>query len=253
MTPLCRILLPACLLAVAAPAAEPLTQDAWLARLRETHPLFRAERLAQEIAEAEHLAARAGESWLLSSDPFLATEEPVSNSSFSPSDSTTAGVGVQLARPVWRTGARAGVNWDYRYLEQEAATVPIFGPGGELTEFETGLPVFHQHSLFLSFTQPLLRNRGGTSDRLEADLRQLAARGQRLRSRETQEDFLLQAAPGASSTGRGRARSWGSLRAASPWRRSSSTSSPAAGSRTRPAKSMCCGRARTSTAPGRRP
>lgn len=175
-------------------AAEPVTLEGYLARVQAVHPLFRAERLALQLADAETAALRGAEGWVLQATPSLGTEEPVSNSSFSPSDSTTLGMGVDLERSLWRTGSRVGVNWDYLYQEQEAATVPIFGPNGELSDFETGLPEFHQHGLFLSFTQPLLKNRGGGQDRLAADVREITARAERLRSRENEEDFLLRLA-----------------------------------------------------------
>lgn len=174
----------------AAPAI-PLSLTQFLERVTAVHPAFRAERLGVEVAGLERDAVGAGEDWVFRASPYLGFEEPVSNSSFSPSDARTLGVNASLERPYWNSGARLGLDYDYSYIDQDVATFPSFGPNGEVTQFETGLPEFHQHALMIRYTRPLRRGRGGLNDRLALDRSEMALRSAQIEARENMEDVLL--------------------------------------------------------------
>jgi len=183
--------------AFAAPEISPdgtLTLEAFLARLLQIHPAFKAEEFGIAVATAERDASAAGEDWVFRANPSLGFEKPVSNSSFSPADARTLGVNASIERPYWNNGSRLGVDYNYNYVDQEVATVPIFGPSGQLEEFETGLPEFHQHALMLRYTLPLKRGRDGAAARLNLDRNEFALRSAKMRALETYEDLILRAA-----------------------------------------------------------
>ena len=171
-----------------------LTLEAFLARLLEVHPAFKAEEFGIAVAAAERDAAAGGEDWVFRANPSLGFEKPVSNSSFSPADARTLGVNASVERPYWHNGSRLGVDYNYSYIDQEVATVPIFGPNGELEEFDTGLPEFHQHALMLRYTLPLKRGRDGAGARLNLDRNEFALRAAKMRALETYEDLILRSA-----------------------------------------------------------
>ena len=179
------ILLP---LLTASGFAQTVSLDDYLQRIRKVHPLFAAEPLNEQIQAAERRAVLAGQDWLLRSNPYYGIDEPVSASTFNPEDLTTIGADLKLERALWNHGGRLGVGWEYQHLDQVSPAFDIPGAG----MVPTALPKFHQHALTLTYTLPFLQNRGGTLDRLEADLRLEAIKSARLQSQENQEEFLRQ-------------------------------------------------------------
>jgi len=160
--------------------------DRFLQQLQNEHPFFRAEALALEVQKKNRDAAQGEESWVVQSSPAYTYQEPVSSSAFNPEEITTVAVDLELQRPVWQTGGQLSFGALYDYTDQQ--TPVIAGPTGE--PIQTGLPRFHQHGLFATYIQPLLKNRGGTLSRLEADQQQYQVELQALNTAENQEAFL---------------------------------------------------------------
>ena len=170
---------------------ETITLQDYLTKLKQNHPLFKSEPIQIKIAQAERRAALGAEDWVLLSNPRYGFDEPVGSSTFNPEELTTIGLNAGLEKPFWKNGSRLGLNWDYQHLDQITRDFMI--PGSTMA-IPTGFPNYHQNQLSLTYTLPLLQNKGGGLDRLQADVRGFLALSAGLQAAESQEQFILESA-----------------------------------------------------------
>lgn len=178
------------LLIVVTPCAS-LAQGVTLADLlqtvREGHPLFGRESRAVEIEATSRERALAAQDWNLISRAFYAYQEPPGEDLFSPSSVHGSGINVNLDKVFYNTGGRLSVKVSHSYIDQD---LPFLDFGAD--PFRAGLPYYYQTEAYLTYSQPLWQNRGGTLDRLEYELADFSVELARLRAAENQEGFLLE-------------------------------------------------------------
>lgn len=171
--------------------AESVTLEQFLDVVRTNHPLFRKEAISRELSGVELEKSLGARDWRIQSKLSTEHSEPPVLSLMTPEQADYTAFHTSLDKPMWSTGGRLSVAADYQYSDLKYAELPDFG--WDLSTF-TGPTRSHQPKLTLSYSQPLLRNRGGTLDRLAADLQRFNIDITSLQSYENQESFLLQAA-----------------------------------------------------------
>lgn len=173
----------------AAAHAETLSLDDLLASVRETHPLFRREARAVDIEAQARERALAGRDWRLASSATYAYQEAAGDDLFSPRSVQSSDLQVSLEKPLWSTGGRLGLSAGAAYSDADLRRLD-FG-GGEVLP---GLPHAYAARAYLTYSQPLWRNRGGALDRLDWELAGDAVALARAGAAEAQEGFLLDVA-----------------------------------------------------------
>jgi outer membrane protein TolC len=185
------LVIPALLLL--ATAAHAVTLEDYLAALREYHPIFTSETLRYAVEFKRRDAIEGGEDWSLSASPAYDYDEPLKNRFAAPEEVDNLHFFAAMERPIWETGGRLQLTYDYNYNDSKIAPV--------LLPFESGAPVditgpseFFDNSVALTYSHPLRRNAGGTLDRLEYDLQGYTARQSIYTAYENQEAFVRSAA-----------------------------------------------------------
>lgn len=170
-----------------------VTLDDYLAAVHDYHPVFTSETLRYEVEFKRQQALEGDEDWTLALNPAYDYDEPLQNRFAVPKEARNLHMSASLQREVWKTGGRLGLTYDYNYNDSELA--PVFLPieGAEPVDI-TGPAKFFDNAVGMTYTHPLLRNRGGTLDSLEADLQDYTARQTVFDAYETQETFLQSAA-----------------------------------------------------------
>ena len=142
----------------------------------------------QRILEREAIAAGQLESSLGIDDPLFSSSGGFSRTEFEKitgfeaDNSNNLDLAVGIDRVFSNTGTRASVNYGNTYTDRSPALPSDLGA------------TFHQPSLTLRLTQPLLNNAGGIQDRLSINLNKLNLDFARLDSREQLESYVSQLA-----------------------------------------------------------
>jgi len=181
--------------------AQTITIDEFLNQLKEFHPLFEKERLTVQIDREKQDSYLGAQDWLISAGPYYTRLNPMPPGSFTPERVNQIGVGAVAQRAFWKTGGRLSFSWSSDLTDQIGLN-DIVLPLGDLTGnpeipdmvFETGPSKYYQNSLALTYTHPLLKNRGGFLDRLQYDLKQFDIDFSEVQVVENQEGFLAMAA-----------------------------------------------------------
>ncbi|MFQ5606949.1 MAG: TolC family protein [Candidatus Zixiibacteriota bacterium] len=164
-------------LIVGAPKAQTITLEEFTKQLTKSHPIFVEARLSPRIEEERRNALAGAEDWSFRASTQYAHLEPAL--SFSGPERTDA-VAIRggLQRAIWRTGGRLSVS--YSATRANLKIDPLFG-------FPDS---YYENILTLSYSHPLIRNRGGSLDRLDYDLQGFEIDLSDLRAREEVEGFL---------------------------------------------------------------
>jgi len=184
-----RVLALVATLLAAASSSGAITMDAYLARVRETHPFFDRERMAPVIAEQHSARYLGAQDWSLASDASYRHIEPLQTSPFDPERIDNVVLDAGGARTFWGTGSRLSVGWQFDAIDQNLPGIVIPGPGGGI-EVPVGPSTYYRNALRATWSLPLLRNRGGALDRLEYELSGYDIDLSAVTAIERQEDFL---------------------------------------------------------------
>lgn len=171
--------------------AQTITLPDYLAGIRDHHPFLRKELLSYDIAVKEQESLAGGEDWELALVPSYSYEETTATGLGAPEEATRAALAAGMQRPIWDTGGRLGFNYDYDYSDQTFRQGAIELMPGEFLQV-TGPEEFFENAVGVNYSQPLLKNRGGSLDRLAYDLQgyEVLRTGDSLQ--ENQENFLLE-------------------------------------------------------------
>lgn len=175
--------------------AEEITMDEYFKRIRATHPVFRKEALSVEIVQWERERLKGAEDWLVLSNPYYSHEENAYVSPFMPRELDSAGVDATLRRDYWATGGRLSLSYGYTFIDQlsDDIVIPLEGSTMVLPA-ESG--AFNENAFSLTYTHPLLKNRGGLLSRLRYELQGYSVKAAALGAAEAQEGFLLEVGQG---------------------------------------------------------
>jgi len=177
--------------------AQTITLDDFLNQLQQAHPMFEKERLTVQIDRAEQERYLGTQDWLISLGPNYKRINPLPPGSFTPERIDQINVGAVAQRAFWKTGGRLSFSWSSDITDQ-IGLENIVLPLGNLTGnpdipdmvFETGPSKYYQNALAVTYTHPLLKNRGGFLDRLQYDLKQFDIDFSEVQIVENQERFL---------------------------------------------------------------
>jgi len=159
--------------------AQPVTLESFLARLRESHPLISKERLQTDVEKRSQQALQGAEDWMIRSQVGFSHEEPALSFS-GPERTNSLFLEAHADRALWSTGGRVSASFSS-------------GAAGILPRFGFSMPLY-QHSIDISYVHPLLRNTGGSLDRLAFDLKQFDIDVSDLSASERIEVFLSESA-----------------------------------------------------------
>jgi outer membrane protein TolC len=176
-------------LSIASMSVEAIDLDTFLDLAQERHPFFRKESITPDIEKQQLERFVGDEDWILRSTPSYSHFESVSQGLSIPEEEDVAGIETSLERILWRTGGRISVSHRYDFSDQKLEDLRVSTPAGNLT-LPVGPSRFHEQGLFLSYTQPILRNTGGVLDRLDYDVQGFTVEIQTLVVQENQENFL---------------------------------------------------------------
>lgn len=181
-----------CLLLVGGPSlpAEDLTLDAYVERVRDTHPFFAKEDLAGDIERQRQQGLLGAEDWSVFAEPSYDDRELPALSFGAPDRVRNAKLRAGLDRAFWATGGRMDLAYEYDDLRQDVPDAGFTLPTGERLDL-AGPGRAYRNSVSLGYVQPLLRNRGGGLSRLEYDLQGYTAELSELQAMERQEEFIL--------------------------------------------------------------
>lgn len=182
------------LIALAANAgAQSISMDEYFVIVEERHPFFVKESMRPDIEALRRDRNLGVKDWVLSSSPYVSYAQPIQTSAFSPEEVTAAGVNAKLERTFRGHGGRMSLAWQWDFLDQKLPAFSIPGPGSTV-DIPVGPSTFYQNRLALTYSLPLLQNRGGILDRLGYDLGEYEVELAKIQAVENQEDFLLEIA-----------------------------------------------------------
>lgn len=130
------------------------------------------------------------EDWVILSNPFYAHEENADTGNFLPSEVDETSINAALERTYWKTGGKLTFSYDYTKTDQEADEIVIpFSGSSIVLPGDSGK--FHENAFAVTYTHPLLQNRGGVLSRLDYELQGYNVSAADLSIIENQENFLL--------------------------------------------------------------
>ena len=162
-----------------------ITMDEYLTIVRRTHPLFEGERLTPLIEESlreRHLGAR---DWRLNARGGYSRYGDVSRG-IAPTLLEEYSASVSVERPIWMTGGRLKTELSSGLTESEFEDLGL--------GFDIAPSKLYESTAAITYSQPLLKNRGGNLDRLDYELSAYSIEMSKLRARENEEAFILEVA-----------------------------------------------------------
>ena len=180
-----------CLATVAtAAAAQVVTMDEYLERVKTTNPYFRVEKMQKDIAQKESDRYLGRQDWRLNAHSSINHVEPLRTGPFDPDRVDVFVLGAGTERSFWGSGSRLTVDWQTDITDQKSPGFSIPGPGGGI-EIPIGPPTFYRNILSATWSLPLMQNSGGELDRLEYDLSLYDIDINDVTALENQENYLL--------------------------------------------------------------
>lgn len=180
-----RMTMAACLCLATMPlqAQQTLSMHQFLTNVQNNHPFFDQQQMNAQIAEQQQRAHLGDEDWVVVANPSYRHRERSAGNAFVAESENQFGASAGLEREFWSNGGRVALNYDYNYLDQRYPS-PI-------NTFEE-----HSHGVNLSYSLPLLKNRGGVLSRLAYDLQAYEVDVATVQADEAQEEFIEQRAAG---------------------------------------------------------
>jgi outer membrane protein TolC len=162
----------------------------YLEKVRTSHPVFAREAMQVEIERARRDRSSGSKDWMIQSSPFFSYQEPIASSTFTPNRVYAVGMGATAERVFWSHGGRLSLSWESNLTDQDLPGIMIPTPTGVI-DVPIGPSQFYENKLFVTYSYPLLQNRGGGLDRLEYELGDFNIKMSEVQAMENQEDFLL--------------------------------------------------------------
>jgi outer membrane protein TolC len=174
-------------------AAEAVTLDDYLKRVRASHPMFARENMQGDIERGRRESLLGAQDWQLVSSPSFRHREPPQASPFDPERVDELYLDAGVSRSFWGSGSRLSMGWTTNVLDQDLPGFSI-PAGGGVIEIPIGPSTYYTHALTATYSIPLLKNRGGLLDRLGYDLAEFDVELAEVNAAENQETFLLDVA-----------------------------------------------------------
>ena len=161
--------------------AETISQDDFLDRLKQNHPLFEREKLTAQIEQQRRDSYLGSQDLSVLSSVFYSHDEP-SFAVAGPEKTDRVSITSGLEKAFWSTGGRLTASFASNYAS--LTSDPVFG-----------LPEsYFEDRVAVTYSHPLLRNKGGRLDRLQYELSQFDIDLSEEIALENEEIFLAQSA-----------------------------------------------------------
>ncbi len=161
--------------------AGTISQNDFIDRLIQTHPLFAKEKLTAQIEQQRRDSYLGNQDWNVQSSLFYSHDEP-SFAIAGPEKTDAVSFSGGLERAFWSTGGRLSASFSSTYASLTADPY-------------LGLPdSYFENRVNVGYSHPLLRNKGGALDRLQYDLSQFNIDISEVIAIENEEVFLAQSA-----------------------------------------------------------
>jgi hypothetical protein len=158
-------------------AAQTITQEEFLGKLRRTHPLFQKEELTIEIEKEDKNSYLGSRDWRLLSSVTLIHEKPAIVS-MGAERTNALSVSGGVEKLFWKTGGRLSTSLSFSRVDLKVD--PFYGiPDG-----------YFQSQFDVTYVHPLMQNKGGLLDQLQYNLKQFDIDLSDVVAAENQEDFL---------------------------------------------------------------
>ena len=161
--------------------AEPLTKEAFVTLLQDTHPIFEKERLTRSIEEAEQQRYLGEADWNVSSSLTWSREE-ATITAFSPDLTNELSLQTGVNKQFWGTGGSLSATYSINRSSSSFEQIPLLSYPER----------FYENSVELQYSQPLLRNLGGKLTRLQYDLKAYDVDVAGIQAAENIEEFLAE-------------------------------------------------------------
>ncbi len=151
--------------------AQAMSEYEFVERLKNTHPFFKQQALSSQIKQVEKHLTSANEDWIIAIDGNYKNENASDISSSTYNKLETTSVDVSATRKIVNSGSNITFKHTWKDKNKDVNTT--------------------RNKFSLDYTYPLLRNRDGVNDRLDADVAQIAIEQNTLERLEQEEGFIL--------------------------------------------------------------
>jgi len=160
--------------------SQTISLDEFLDMVQQDHPFFKKESLSVSINVESQKRYLGDKDWVIESSPFISYEDKSNITSSTYDKLSQIQLNGSLQKKFWSTGGKFSVSYFSSYTDQDNRTA------------FSGIPFkLFKQQLSLTYSHPLLKNRGGRLDRLDYDLAAYAIDFSEIQSKENQETFLL--------------------------------------------------------------
>jgi len=173
--------------------ATAITLEEYLAAVKATHPLFVRESLESEIAAKHSERFLGDQDWSVDAAPVFRHTEPPQRSPFDPERIDNLRIDAGATRTLWGNGSRIRAYASTDFVDQKVSGFSIPSAGGSI-DIPVSPSRFYQHAVGATWSLPLLKNRGGSLDRLEYELSLFDIDASEVAALERQENFVLEMA-----------------------------------------------------------
>ena len=168
--------------------AEQLTLNSFLEQLEDRHPRIKGLEENKRISEAAKRREEGTKDWEVAAGTSYRYDEPAQIGIAVPDNTEKILTEAEVRKKLWSTGGNLSARYFNNYENTEVRE--FSGAGFDSSSF---FPEdFYQNGVLLSYTQPLLKNRGGTLDNLAYELKGFDEKISLARSQESSELFLLE-------------------------------------------------------------
>ena len=150
---------------------QALSTQAFVKQLRNTHPFFNQQALSSQIKQIEKQATGANEDWMVALEGYYKSENADNIDASVYDQLNTTSVGVSATRKYANTGG----NITFKHILTDKSK--------DIGSVRSQFSVDYKH--------PLLRNKSGINDRLNADVAQISIDKNTLERLEAEESFIL--------------------------------------------------------------
>ena len=160
--------------------SQTISFNEFLDIVQQTHPFFEKETLSVNINIETQKRYLGRQDWIIEASPFISYDDKSDITSSTYNKLKQIQLNGSLQKKFWNTGGIFKASYLTSYIDQENRTA------------FSGVPFqLFKQQLMLSYSHPLLLNKGGMLDRLEYDLAAYTIDFSDIRSKENQENFLL--------------------------------------------------------------
>lgn len=171
--------LPSVLLA----SVNPLPIDSFIAASKSYHPFYKEKALQERQLLSQLKQTTATQEWQQSISLAATRQEPIQTNTFTPDSQESLALEAGLKKLFWKSGGTLHI-----YATSAQASVSY---GSNTPAFLTNTPRMIEQRAGISYTQPLIKNRGGTLSTFHYAVTQTNNQQQRIAFFQEKERFLL--------------------------------------------------------------